>query len=128
MIIIDGHTYNIKVIAIDDSTEPLDKHATRTVDGVLHRELIGMFKKQTYVLGSPVTAAERLEFDALWRKIEEPVEFHEITSPNAQGQPITFECYFSGIKRAVRRVYIDGAVYWTGGTFTATARRPMEEA
>ncbi|MBX3046973.1 MAG: hypothetical protein KF698_08265 [Anaerolineales bacterium] len=126
MIVIDGQAFNVGVLSIEDSTEPLDKHATRTVDGVLHRELIGMFKKQKFVLASPVSEAERLQFDALWQKIEEPVEFHTIQTPNAQGQPTTYECYFSGIRRAIRKAYINGAVYWTGGSFTAIGRRPME--
>ena len=43
MIIIDGTSYDIPVIGISRKAEFLDKFAERTEDGVLHRELIGVY-------------------------------------------------------------------------------------
>ena len=42
-IVIDSTTYNIPVLSIKRKAEVLDKYAERTEDGVLHREIIGVY-------------------------------------------------------------------------------------
>ena len=42
-IVIDGTTYDIPILSIKRKAEFLDKYAERTEDGILHRELIGVY-------------------------------------------------------------------------------------
>ena len=74
-IVIDSTTYDVDIIDLDETLEFLDKYAERTEDGVLHRELIGTFPKQSLRFGTPQTAAERADrkryTDEKWlRKVE----------------------------------------------------------
>jgi len=43
MIIIDGIKYDMPIASMKANADMLDKYAERTVDGVLHRELIGVY-------------------------------------------------------------------------------------
>ena len=43
MIVIDSIDYDIPIVSLSGQADMLDKYAERTVDGVLHRELIGVY-------------------------------------------------------------------------------------
>ena len=119
MLIIDGQTYRIPVLSLKRKADFLDKYANRTEDGVLHRELIGVYFNYQLQLGSDV---DRAEYARLWRKLTEPVEFHTVTVPDEAGD-YTFTAYFSNVGDEVRR--IDGQKnYWKGLTVNFTAQAP----
>jgi len=100
MITIDGVTYNVPVISIDETADFLDKYAERTENGDLKRELIGVFFNYRIVFGSN---AATTELAALWLKLTEPVESHTVTVPDEDGDPYTFTAYFANVKRSLRR-------------------------
>lgn len=100
-IVIDSTTYNVPILAIVESAEFLDKYAERTEDGILHRELIGVYRNYEIQFGQDATTTE---LAALWLKLTEPVESHEVTVPDYDGVSYTFDAYFSGVKRTLRKL------------------------
>jgi hypothetical protein len=120
VIVIDGETYNIPIVALDETCDFLDKYAERTEDGVLHRELIGCFFNQKIQFGSPTDTAELAR---LWNKLTEPVEFHTVTVPDSDGVEFTFTAYFSNVRRSLRKV-TDAKTFWKSMTVNFTAQAP----
>lgn len=92
-VIIDGITYNVPVISLKRKAEFLDKYAERTEDGVLHRELIGVYFNYQLQFGRGDDPAE---YARLWQKLSEPIEFHTVTVPDEDGD-IIFSAYFSNV-------------------------------
>lgn len=92
MITIDGTSYNIPVLSVRRKADFLDKSAYRTQDGVLHRELIGVFFNYEITFGR----ADPNVHQAVWNKLSEPEEFHTVTVPDSSGD-FTFTAYFSSV-------------------------------
>jgi len=122
-IIIDGETFDVPVIALDETCDFLDKYAERTEDGVLHRELIGVYYNQSIQFGAPVTTAGVAAYVALWEKLTEPVEFHEVTVPDSDGVDFTFDAYFASVKRSLRK-WNDAKTFWKTMTVNFIAQSP----
>lgn len=119
MIKIDGIAFDVEVEELSRNAEFLDKYAKRTEDGVLKRELIGVYFNYSLKLfrgGSPT------EYDRLWDKLTEPVEFHQVTVPGAGGD-YTFTAYFSGVKDSLQ-LQREAQNYWTDLTVNFTAQSP----
>lgn len=93
MITIDTVEYDIPVLSLRMKAEFLDKYAERTQDGVLHRELIGVYFNYELQFGQ---APSMSVFAAVWQKLTEPVEFHTVIVPDDDGD-FTFTAYFSNI-------------------------------
>lgn len=119
-IIIDETTYNVPILAIIESAEFLDKFAERTEDGILHRELIGVYRNYEIQFGQD---AETTELAALWLKLTEPVESHEVTVPDYDGVEYTFDAYFSGVKRTLRK-HTTAKTFWKELTVKFIAMEP----
>lgn len=119
MLIIDGERFDVEVEKLTRKADFLDKYAERTEDGDLKRELIGVYFNYTLQL---FAGSRTSEYSRLWDKLTEPVEFHEVTVPDSDGD-YTFTAYFSGVgdtlllQRAARN-------YWTDLTVTFTAKSP----
>lgn len=94
MIKIDEMTFDVPVIELSRSADFLDKFAKRTDDGGLQRELIGVYFNYQLKLG---VAKDASEYQRLWDKLTEPVEFHEVVVPDTVGE-YTFKAYFSNVK------------------------------
>ena len=96
MIVIDGESFDIPIISIKRNAEFLDKYAERTEDGVLHRELIGVYFNYSLSFGRTGTLAE---YASLWAKLTEVEEFHTVVVPDFDGTggQYTFTAYFAGI-------------------------------
>jgi hypothetical protein len=92
-LIIDGTTYAIPVIELTRTADVLDKYAERTNDGILHREIIGVYFNYKLKLGS---TTDTVAYAALWQKLSEPTEFHTVTLPAESGS-FTFKAYFSKV-------------------------------
>lgn len=122
-IIIDSVTYDVPIVALDETCDFLDKYAERTADGILHRELIGTYFNQKIQFGSPVSAAEKAAYTALWAVLSSPTEFHTVTVPDDDGVPFTFTAYFSNVKRSLRKWKAD-ETYWKGMTVNFIAQSP----
>jgi hypothetical protein len=123
MITIDGVNYDVPIISMDETCDFLDKFAERTQDGVLHRELIGVYFNQQLRFGTPTSAAEVAAYAALWLKLTEPVEFHEVTVPDTDGVDFTFTAYFSSVKRSLRK-WTDAKTFWKTLTVNFIAQSP----
>jgi hypothetical protein len=119
-VIIDSTTFDIPVISCDRTAEFLDKYAERTDDGKLHRELIGVYFNYALELGAALNTAE---YDALWKKLTEVVEFHTVTVPDETATPYTFTAYFAKVSDKLRKTKA-GVNYWKGLTVNFIAKDP----
>lgn len=120
MIVIDGETFDIPIISLDETCDFLDKFAERTVDGKLKRELIGCYFNQQIRFGAPTNTVEMAR---LWEKLTEPVEFHTVTVPDEDGVDFTFSAYFSNVRRSSRKV-TDAKTFWKSLTVNFIAESP----
>jgi hypothetical protein len=89
-IIIDGTTYDIPLTVVNRKIDMLYKYAERTADGILHSELIGVYKNYTLSCGQ--SANNVSDYNDLIDKLSEAVESHTVTILGD-----TFSAYFSGI-------------------------------
>jgi len=119
-IVIDTVTYDIPVISVKRKADFLDKYAERTEDGVLHRELIGVYFNYELQFGASTNTTE---YAALWNKLTEVEEFHTVTVPDFDGAPYTFTAYFSNVSDELRK---DSAAktFWKNLTVNFIAKSP----
>jgi hypothetical protein len=90
-IVIDSTTYNVPIKSINRKAEALDRYAERTEDGVLHRELIGVYYNYDVVMG--MSANNVTDYAALFTKLTEAVASHSVTLLGN-----TFTAYVAGVK------------------------------
>ena len=122
MIVIDGTTYNIDIINLKATADMLDKYAERTTDGVLQRELIGVY--DNYEIEFAPSISKSGVYADLWWKITEPVPWHDVVFPTVLGER-TIQGYFANTSHQVVRVK-NGVPYWKGLTtsFVSRGKRP----
>ena len=118
---VDGIHFDIPMVSLKRSADFLDKYAERTEDGVLHRELIGVYYNYTLTVGTSSAFGET-EYEAFWDKMTEPVEFHEISMPVKDGY-YTFIGYISSVSDEYEKILENKAVF-KGFTCKFTAQRP----
>jgi hypothetical protein len=119
MITIDGLNYDVPVLEMTRKAEFLDKYAERTEDGILHRELIGVYYNYQIKFGQTNDA---VTYAALWNKLSEPEEFHSVTVPDENGD-YTFTAYFSSVGDTMRRK-TQAANFWKELTVNFIAQAP----
>jgi hypothetical protein len=119
MITIDGIAYDIPILGIKRKAEVLDKYAERSEDGVLHREILGVYFNYSLEIGTTTNTAE---YARLWSKLTEPEEFHTVTVPDESGN-FTFTAYFAGVSDTLRKTAGEKN-YWKGLTVNFIARSP----
>lgn len=118
-IVIDSITYDIPVLSISRKADFLDKYAERTEDGVLHRELIGVYFNYQIAFGQTTNVTE---YAAFWNKLTEATEFHTVTVPDESGD-YTFTAYFAGVSDELRKQ--QGAKnFWKNLTVNFIAQEP----
>lgn len=116
---IDGIHFDIPMISLKRTADVLDKYANRTEDGDLKREVIGVY--YNYQLSVGVVENQSV-YDALWDKLTEPTEFHEITLPTSEGT-YTFTGYVSSVSDEYRKITPTGATF-QGLTCKFTSKKP----
>ena len=119
MLYIDGIGYKIDVLRVKRTADFLDKYAERTENGDLERELIGVYFNYKLQLGPGI---DRTEYARLWDKLTEPVEFHEVTVPDEDGD-YTFTAYFSNVADELLRKVAERN-YWKNLTVNFIAKKP----
>lgn len=119
MLYIDGIGYKIDVLSVKRTANFLDKYAERTENGDLERELIGVYFNYKLQLGPGI---DRTEYARLWDKLTEPVEFHEVTVPDEDGD-YTFTAYFSNVADELLRKVAEKN-YWKNLTVNFIAKKP----
>lgn len=107
------------MISLKRTADVLDKYAKRTEDGDLKREIIGVYYNFTLSVGI-VNNAQL--YQALWDKLTEPTEFHEIELPNGTGV-YRFTGYISSVSDEYRKV-TEGGASFQGLTCKFTAKTP----
>lgn len=120
-ITIDGTTYDIPIKVAKRKADVLDKFAERTQDGVLHREIIGVY--YNYDLQCGMSLNNATDYAALWVKVTEPEESHEITLPDESGT-LTFDAYFANISDEVVKWKEGGTNYFRNLSFSVIAISP----
>lgn len=118
-ITIDGTTFDIPVMEIKRSADFLDKYAERTEDGVLQRELIGVYFNYRLRFGRTNDTAE---YALLWAKLTEATEFHTVVVPDESGT-YSFTAYFSNVADELLRDKA-AANFWKSLTVNFIARSP----
>jgi len=122
MIKIDGESFDVDIVSIDMSADMLDKSAQRTVDGLLHRELIGVFYSFDITFAS--SYANSVEYARLWRALTAPVEFHTVTLWDEVGE-YTQVGYFAETRHSISKLK-NGTPYWKelSTSFVSRGKRP----
>ena len=118
---VDGIHYDIPMVSLKRTADFLDKYAERSEEGDLLRELIGVYYNYTLTVGTSSDFGET-DYDAFWDKMTEPVEFHEISLPTANGY-YTFTGYISSVSDEYKKILNNEAVF-TGFTCKFTAKSP----
>lgn len=124
LITIDSVTYGVPVKKLTIKADALDKYAERTVDGDLHREMIGIYYNYEIEFASGYKYPA--EYIALWKKITEAEEFHTITLWDEDG-PYTFTGYFANPQNEMLRIK-DGVTYWKSMSVSVVAKSPTKVA
>lgn len=114
---IDGVSYDVPIVSLKRKADILDRYATRSEDGELHREVIGTFYNYTLEIKH---VRNRKLYNRLFDVLSAPVPSHSVELPN---EDVTFDGYFSSISDEVARVDNDGVTY-RNLTCRLTAMRP----
>ena len=117
---IDGKEFNIPVVSLKREAPVLDKYATRTEDGGLQREIIGVY--YNYNLTFPKLNLNREKYAELWDAIKAPVEFHTFTVPGSDGD-YTFKGYITTTGDNLVKAK-NGKYYWGGLSIKFIAKDP----
>ena len=120
MITIDGESFNIPIKSVSMSADMLDKYAERTNDGVLHRELIGVY--YNFEITFAPSFHDASEYARLWQKLSEPVEFHTVKLWDEDGE-YTQVGYFAQTKHELIKLK-SGTPYWKSLSTSFVAKAP----
>jgi len=122
MIVIDGDSYDIPIRSIKGQADMLDKYAERTNDGVLHRELIGVYDNYEIEFASAYSNPQ--VYSDLWFKLTEPTPWHTVKFPTIFGER-EIEGYFANTNHEVSKQK-GATTYWKGLTtsFISREKRP----
>lgn len=93
-IIIDGIRYDVPVSEVKRNAEVLDKYARRTENGGLKRKIIGVYYNYEITFGDTLDTAT---YHALYDKLTEPDEFHEVVVPASDGD-YEYMAYISNVQ------------------------------
>lgn len=119
MIKIDGISYDVPVTSIVRGAVFRDKYFEITIDGVSQRKLIGVYFNYQLKIG---VTKDVSEYQRLWDKLTEPVEFHTVTVPDESGD-YTFIAAFSNVGDEI--FMSEGAKnYWKNLTVDFVAKEP----
>ena len=123
-IVIDSETFDIPILSIKRKAEFLDKYAERTEDGILHRELIGVYFNYELQFGRTHDVDE---YALLWERLTEATEFHVVTVPDFDGTggQFTFSAYFAGVSDELRKED-STKTFWKNLTVNFIARSPAQ--
>ena len=119
MIVIDSIDYDIPIVSLSGQADMLDKYAERTVDGVLHRELIGVY--DNYEIQFAPSYRDSATYSDLWFKLTEPVPWHTVKFPTIFGER-EIEGYFANTRHEVSKQK-GNVTYWKGLSTSFVSRR-----
>lgn len=122
MIIIDNTEYDIPIVSLEGQADMLDKYAERTPDGVLHRELIGVYDNYEIEFASAYSNPQG--YSDLWFKLTEPVPWHTVRFPTILGER-DIVGYFANTRHKASKQK-GTTTYWKGlvTSFVSRQKRP----
>lgn len=120
IITIDGTVFEVNITSFTETSEFADKYADRTEDWDLSRELAGIFFNYELTLGEN---QNQVKAQALYDKIHEFTEYHEVTLPHGTGTQ-TYQAYITGTERSLKK-RINGVNKWGGFTIKFIAKKPQ---
>lgn len=101
-LIIDDVEYQVPIVEMQRKGDVLDLEATRTEDGVLHREVIGTYYNYSLKIGQ---TRDHSVYEALWWVLTAPVASHMIKLPYAEE---AYEGYFGSVQDNVFFITANG--------------------
>mgnify|MGYP006928634353 CR=1 FL=1 len=116
---IDGIDYNIPLASVKRTADFLDKYAERTEDGDLKREILGVYFNYQLSIG---TINDEEEYEKVYDKLTEPVEYHDFELPTTRGT-YQFRGYISSVSDEVEKIFSDTARF-KGLSCKFTAKKP----
>lgn len=126
MLKIDGTEYGVIITALQRSFEVVDgENAGRTLDGVMHRDLIGTYYNYAVTVNTDRLTQE--QYNELYEIISSPTESHNITV--AYGNSVrTFKAYITNGTDDLIRQYSETNRYWGNLSFNLIAMEPQRSA
>jgi hypothetical protein len=121
-ITIDSTTYDVNIKVVNRKPEFLYKYAERVENGDLKSEILGVYYNADFECG--MSAHNVADYAALFLKLTEPVESHEITVPGAPSGYATFDCYFANVRDVVAKYQHNGVDYFRNLSFSVIAISP----
>ena len=119
-ITIDGNTYNVPIISFKRTINTLDRFAERTMDGILHRELIGVFYNYTVIWAKPHNLSAVSNYAALWNALSQATEWHTVAFPDGWS-----DIYYigDGANDDIRKIW-DATIWWENLTASFIEQGP----
>lgn len=126
MVKVDGTEYGGIVTALQRSFEVVDgENAGRTLDGVMHRDLIGTYYNYSITINT--SRMSQAEYNTLYETISSPVESHSIVVPYGN-TVLTFKAYVTNGTDDLIRQYSETNRYWGNLSFNFIAMEPQRSA
>lgn len=123
---VDGTEYGGIVTALQRSFEVADgENAGRTLDGVMHRDLIGTYYNYSITINTDKLSQS--EYNALYQTISAPAESHTIVVPFGN-ESLTFKAYVTNGTDDLLRQYSETNRYWGNLSFNFIAMEPQRSA
>lgn len=105
---IDGQYFDIPLVSLKRKADVLDRYAKRNEAGDLLRKIIGVYFNYTLAVG---VVNDANTYNALYDKLTEPTEFHEISLPINGGATYTFTAYISSVEDEYLKITDSGAQF-----------------
>lgn len=117
---IDGKPYTVGVFNLKRDFEIKEKYNVTTEDGVRHRELVGIYKNYTLLLGN----VSEDTYDALLSVFISNKEYQRVKLPDGKNGFITFNAMFKNIfdELMTKR---NGIRFWNNITVRFEATEPI---
>ena len=123
---IDGTEYGAIVTALTRNFSVADgENAGRTLDGVMHRDLIGTYYNYSITIMTDMLS--RQQYNALYETISAPVESHEIVVAYGD-QELGFKAYITQGSDDLLREYTPYKRLWGNLSFDFIAMAPQRLA
>lgn len=119
-IVIDGTAYNVPLVSVQRTFDVLDKFAERNEEGILAREVLGVYANYSLSFG---TVDNDQLYDKLVDKLTEPVSFHKFSMPMPKGT-FDFEGYISQVSDSYEKMLTDSTKF-QGLTCKFTMKEPF---
>lgn len=125
MLKIDGVSYDVDV-SVDELEESFEKLSAdtsgRTQDGTMYIDIIGTFYNYSLTIRRK-QGTDLSNYDALFEKLAEPVDFITLEVPHGQGTQSFMAYITSGSRKLLRQV--NGSNYWGDITLKFVAKSPQ---